>query len=576
MKKAFRIILPILLVLAILFCMVWYLFEYDQEFTRDVLLSAARRNERKGNQSVAAWLYNLAYDQTADNDAVAIELAQQYINSGNYTKAEFILSKAIADGGGTELYVALSKTFVEQDKLLDAVNLLSGVTVPQIKAELDQLRPAAPVANPTPGFYNQYIPVTVSAETGKLYVTVDGTYPSLSEDLYADAITLGDGENTIYALAVGDDGLVSPLSIFGYTIGGVVEPVKFADKEMEKAIRQTLEVSDTAVLMTNDLWDIRSFQVPEGAEDLSDLKHMIYIEELTISSGPADQLSVLSGLTQLKTLSITKTSVSTEELAVIGNLPALQELKLSGCGLSVIDNLSGLVALTDLDLSDNTVRNLTALSGMTELEELHLQHNAIEDLSSLSSLTKLQVLDISHNSVSSLSPLAGLTKLTVLNAATNKLTSLEGVAGLTDLLMLNVGYNALAKIDSLEGCLKLQELDISNNKLTDISVLSKHMDLAKLDFSYNQVSSLPAFDKSCDLVAITGAHNSLTSLDRLSGLKNLNDVYMDYNEELSSIESLKECPVLIQVNVYGTKVTEVKMLTDLSVIVNYNPVQEED
>lgn len=576
MKKAFRIILPILLVLAILFCMVWYLFEYDQEFTRDVLLSAARRNERKGHQTIAAWLYNMAYNQTADNDAVAIELAQQYIGSGNYTKAEFILSNAIADGGGAELYVALSKTFVEQDKLLDAVNLLSGVTIPQIKSELDQLRPAAPVASPTPGFYNQYIPVTISAETGKLYVTVDGIYPSLSEDLYSDAITLVDGENTIYALVVGDDGLVSPLSIFGYTVGGVVEPVEFADMEMEKAIRKTLEVSDGTVLMTNDLWRIRSFQVPEGVKDLSDLKHMIYIEELTLSSAPADQLAILEELDQLQKLSITKTRISAEELAVISKLPALNNLKLSGCGLSGIQELSGLTGLTALDLSDNTIRNLAPLSGMTQLEELHLQHNAIEDLTSLSSLTKLQVLDISHNSVPSLSPLATLTNLTVLNAATNKLTSLEGVEDLHSLLMLNAGYNTITQIDPLEGCLKLQELDISNNQLTDISILDEHMDLLKLDFSYNQVSSLPAFDKSCDLVTVNGAHNVLTSLDSLSGLKNLNDVYMDYNEEISSIASLKDCPVLIQVNVYGTKVTEVKMLTDLSVIVNYNPVQEED
>jgi hypothetical protein len=56
----------------------------------------------------------------------------------------------------------------------------------------------------------------------------------------------------------------------------------------------------------------------------------------------------------------------------------------------------------------------------------------------------------------------------------------------------------------------------------------------------------------------------------------LNNVYMDYNEEIASVEALAVCPVLIQVNVYGTKVTEVKSLTDQSVIVNYTPVQIED
>ena len=44
---------------------------------------------------------------------------------------------------------------------------------------------------------------------------------------------------------------------------------------------------------------------------------------------------------------------------------------------------------------------------------------------------------------------------------------------------------------------------------------------------------------------------------------------MDYNEEISSVETLAKCPNLIIVNVYGTKVTEVKSLTDQGIIVHY-------
>ena len=50
---------------------------------------------------------------------------------------------------------------------------------------------------------------------------------------------------------------------------------------------------------------------------------------------------------------------------------------------------------------------------------------------------------------------------------------------------------------------------------------------------------------------------------------------MDYNENIKSVEPLANCHRLIRVDVYGTKVTEVTMLTDQSIIVNYNPVQDD-
>ena len=215
MKKAVRIIFPVLLALCILFCTFWYLFVYDRAFTRDMLLHFARYSENQGNHKVATWFYNHAYAQSADNDAVAIELAEQYKAIGNFTKAEFTLSNAIADDGSIDLYIALCKTYVEQDKLLDAVTMLDNITNAAIKAELDALRPSAPTATPTPGFYSQYLSVTLESNGGTMFVSSKGTYPSTVDAPYADPIPLVDGENTIYALTVADNGLVSlfPFSV---------------------------------------------------------------------------------------------------------------------------------------------------------------------------------------------------------------------------------------------------------------------------------------------------------------------------------------------------------------------------
>ena len=148
MKKTIRILVPLVLTLVILLCTFWYFFIYDRELTRDILLSAARSFDNRGQLKAAAWLYDRAYRQAGDNESVAIELANQYKSADNYTKAENTLMKAISDGGGIDLYIALSKTFVEQDKLLDAVKMLDSVKDPEIKQILDRMRPPAPTCSP--------------------------------------------------------------------------------------------------------------------------------------------------------------------------------------------------------------------------------------------------------------------------------------------------------------------------------------------------------------------------------------------------------------------------------------------
>lgn len=572
MKKVLKVTIPIVLALAILLCSVWYLFIYDREFTRDILLSCARISEEQGNHKFATWLYSTAYAHANDDDAVAIELAEQYKASNNYTKAEYTLSNAIADGGGIDLYIALCKTYVQQNKLLDAVNMLNGITNPEIKAQLDALRPKAPAALPAPGFYSQYISATITAEDGTLYVTNDGTYPSISNAPYTEPIALGDGENTIYALAVSDNGLVSQLSIFGYTVGGVIELVEFADSAMETAIREALNVSADKDLYTNDLWDITSFTVPSNAKTYEDLRLLSFLETLVIENGVKDQIQYLSSLSNLTSLKITDTQISTDEVKIIGALPLLKDLTLSNCSISNITGLSGCTALQTLDLNNNPIKNIGALSEMKELTKLDLSHNAVTDVSPLAVITALKELNISYNSISSLAPLNTLIGLTSLNASNNAISSLPDFSRLANLQELNLSSNKLTDISALSDCTNVTDLDLSSNQLADISVLAQLKNVMYFNFSHNQVSQLPEFEKDCKLVTIDGSHNQLSSLDALSGLEHLNKVYMDYNAQVSSVKSLAKCHALYEVSVYETKVTDVTPLTNQSVIVYFTPV----
>ena len=144
MKKFLSFLVSLLLVAAIIASIGWYLFVYDRDFTRDALLSQARYNDLYGNARLSSWFYNLAYEHSGRDENVAIELANQYKSDGNYTKAEVTLSNAIKNKGTVELYSALSKTYVQQDKLMDAVAMLDNIADPAMKQALEVLRPSIP------------------------------------------------------------------------------------------------------------------------------------------------------------------------------------------------------------------------------------------------------------------------------------------------------------------------------------------------------------------------------------------------------------------------------------------------
>ncbi|MBQ9839195.1 MAG: leucine-rich repeat domain-containing protein [Oscillospiraceae bacterium] len=576
MKKFFRVTVPLLLAIAVIGSLVWYLFVYDRDFTRDMLLSTARHFESSGSHKVAAWLYDLTYDYADQDDDVAIELARQYKAAGNYSKAEYTLSNAIRDGGGKDLYVELCKTYVEQDKLLDAVNMLDNIAVPEIKEALDGMRPSTPTADIPPDFYNEYLSVTLSGEDGTLYATTNGEYPSTAQSPCTQPIEIGSGVTTVWAVSVGSNGLVSPLGTFSYTVNGVIEPVVFADPVFEEAIRSTLDVDADETIYSNTLWDITEFAMPLDSKDYSDLRWLPYLQTLYIEEAVDEQLVHLNTLTYLNTLTLHLSAPSQTSLEMISKLPALKSLTLTSCGLSSITPLQSATGLKYLNLADNTVRNISALSSMTQLEQLYISSNALTDLSALSNLTLLTDLDVSYNALNSIAPICSNTALQTLNVSNNNLTDLSSINLLSSLTELYAANNAIADVSKLSACTKLQQLDISHNSIADITALSPLNELVRFDFSYNQAAQLPAWDKTCALVTIDGSYNLLSSLAELGGLSRLNNVLMDYNEAIEDLTPLKDCHLLVQVNVYGTKVTDVSFLTDQKILVNFNPTLEQN
>ena len=572
MKKTAKFLVPLVMGAFILASIVWYLFIYDREFTRDTLLSQARYQDLYGNSRLSAMFYNAAYKFSDKDEGVAVELANQYKHDGNFTKAEVTLTEAIKTNPAPELYTALSRCFVEQDKLLDAVQLMESLPESDVKDQLEALRPAAPAADQAEGYHSQYISLRLTSLDSKyIFYTLDGEYPSTQGALYTNPVPLPAGETTVYAIAVDEDGLVSPVTVLGYTITGVIEEVTFTDEAMEAAIRAQAGLAEGRTVYTNDLWDITEFTAPEGVKTYADLKLLPNLAKLTIRDKTIDTLSHLSSLARLTQLDLSGSAFPAGDLAVLASLPALSSLDLSNCGLSTIENLNGARNLTCLNLANNTLRNLDVLAGMTTLAELNLDHNAVTSLAALSPLENLTKLTVNYNAITSLSPLSSCIRLTHLEADHNQIAGLNGVEKLALLTHLSVDYNQLTSISQLAGLTELTNLSIASNALPDITHLKSLTKLQVLDFSGNlQVSVLPAWPDGCALTTIDGSYNSLTSIDGLKNMQNLTHVYMDYNQ-LTNIDALENCFCLVQVNVFGNAIPDVEVLRDHDIIVNYDP-----
>lgn len=564
--KKLLITLLTLVIIAGLFIGAYYLFWTPENFA-----ILAERKMQESNYEAAAERYEIAVQLDPENHDYVMALVEAYTLQNNYTKAERTLVKAIRVKPTVELYCTLSSLYVEQDKILDSQLMLDTITNPDVRAEVESLRPTSPSFSHESGNYDTYIEVSLQSQIGTIYYSVNADYPSSHSDPYSAPIVLSAGKTNIQAIAVGDNGLVSPIVTANYDIVGLVEDLIFASPELEAMLREQLYIPRTETIQTSDVWDIQTLSLPAEITTLEDLKYFPALTELDMQDCSVEDYSPLTYVPTLEVLNLNGNLLNSEALDHIGQLVGLRELYLSGCGISGISNLSTLVALEALDLSHNSIQDISPLSAMKELISLDLKNNAIASLDALSGITTLQEFNISYNAVTTLAPLQQSMHLQVLHAERNKLLSVGALGHMADLTVLVVSYNELEDISALSNCTRMSELRVDNNFLTSIDCIAKMPMLAYLDCSHNQITGIPELDPMSHLQQFYASYNQIASVAPLAGLTELTYVNVDYNETIEDIEVLSTCRLLVQVNAFGTHVKEVKLLTDYGVIVNFDP-----
>ena len=90
-------------------------------------------------------------------------------------------------------------------------------------------------------------------------------------------------------------------------------------------------------------------------------------------------------------------------------------------------------------------------------------------------------------------------------------------------------------------------------------------------FNNNEIDNLPNWPvEECSLRKIDGSYNMLRNVKALSGINSLNIVNLDYNQ-ITSVAPLANCHTLIQVNIFGNEIKDPEKLTELDIIINYDP-----
>lgn len=501
-------------------------------------------------------------DRNPKDTNLRLKIVDLYIQTGNYSRAEYLLVHGTLEKAGQiDLYRRLCSVFVSQDKLYDAVNMIDNQTNPNIRETLISERPPAPVLSPTPGAYREALTIEATVREGDTcYISLNGEVPTLAE-IYATPISLPQGITDVKAVAVSPQGLVSEWVTESYRLDDVIEPVIFEDANVEKIVREMLDMPN-GVIVSDKLQAITEFIVPEAVEytTLNDLRHFTHLVTLKlVGTESIVDISALSYLSELKVLSLTTFGIDSFNLDAVGQIPNLEHLDLSDNHIVSLESLKGLTSLKTLILNSNNILDLTPLSELKLLEKLLLNQNAVESTSPLLELSNLNFLELSGNRISALRGLASMAGLLELDLSGNVIEGEENVkflSGLSSLKKLNLSSNrSLVDISPVGQLGNLESLSADNCAIEDITALGGLAYLTFLSLNDNVLTTLDGLQGAGSLKVLWANKNQINTLQALSQLSQLTEIHIEYNK-LPSLVKIKDLPALKSVYAFGNPITE--------------------
>lgn len=168
---------------------------------------------------------------------------------------------------------------------------------------------------------------------------------------------------------------------------------EFDQPGLEAEIRKKLQKPDGPVSLA-DLKKVHSVnlsQAPRTSQlDVCTFSHLTNLKDLFLGPGDYDDLSIVTGMKDLESLSAAHNSV--HDTAPLAKLKKLDRLDLAHTQVADLTVIADLTTLTELTLDDTAISDVSPLAKLTKLEKLGIQHTQVKDATPLKTLKKLKVL----------------------------------------------------------------------------------------------------------------------------------------------------------------------------------------
>lgn len=565
MKAVLKVIV-IFIIIAGIGAGIYWAIQPEQRST--VCLWIAQWAEKGGNSSLAAKMYEDSLKVHPKNTPARLGAVGFYKAAGNITKLEYHLLHGIENEPGNSFYYEeLCRTYVEQGKFYDAVQLLDNIGNAVASRKLASVRPKAPVISPESGTYRGDFVITVeSPDNTETYCTINGDFPT-EYDILDGEIVPEPGNMKIMAICIDRNGLVSPAAISNFVYQPEVASVTFEDEGVERIVRHIL-MRPSGDISSGDLRSIVSFSNTLDGEII-----------------PISSVNDLKWCSGLEVLELTGVKNAAD---CVGSLPRLQMLTLVGCSINNASPISGLQDLVALDLSQNVITSIASLKDLPNLERFHIRSNALVDLSSIDGFPVLRYFDAADNAISDISPLRNCRSLEMLILDGNKIEDISAIGSLIALETLDLSSNAINDIEPIKNCVSLTTLSLSNNKIEILTPLSACTNLVSLSAAKNNINVIDPLGALQSLVIVDLSENTITGADALAACTSLAEINLSKNfltdiSSLASLQQLRELniennnikdlsgfassPALETIYAFGNPVKDTKALEDAAITV---------
>ena len=243
----------------------------------------------------------------------------------------------------------------------------------------------------------------------------------------------------------------------------------------------------------------------KGIKDLTGLEYAINLKELFVreqreefrGKGISD-LTPISGLTQLESLSIGGIGNHVSDLSPIANLINIKYLDLGGNPITDLSPIANFTQLENISFDDSVpLTDISVLADMENLRVVAMWGPRFRNMSPLVNLPNIEIINLCGNEISEIPSLKNAPKLKELYVFGNNVSDVSILQDLTNLERLNLRDNNITNIAPLAGLTNLKWLDLTGNPIRDwtpLYELSKNTKIEPNGFAFSADSTLVALD----------------------------------------------------------------------------------